>query len=198
MEYNILELQEKLKEVLPSKRYQHTLGVQYTAACLAMNYGADIKLAELAGLLHDCAKYMSDDELLKKCRRFEIPIKEIEEKNAYLLHSKLGALFAKTIYHIDNDEVASAITYHTTGKPDMSDLEKIIFIADYIEPNRKIIPGLTEIRKIAFQDLDEAMYLILEHTLNYLGEEKGKKEIDNMTVEAYEYYKNRVKKEKKE
>lgn len=187
---NYEEMNHKLQKVLTQKRYTHTLGVSYTAAALAMKYGYDIKKAQVAGLLHDCAKCNSDEKMLEKCIKNKIEMTDVEKRNPYLLHAKLGAYLAKKEYGIEDTEVLSAIAYHTTGRPAMSELEKIVFISDYIEPNRKEIRGLSKIRKTAFENLDEAVFLILEHTLLYLKEENGKKEIDLTTEEAFEYYKS--------
>lgn len=188
MKYNMMELQEKVKENMTEKRFFHTLGVQYTSSCLAMRYNADIIKAGLAGLLHDYAKCIDNDTMLEKCKKHNIEITEFEEKIPYLLHTKLGAYYAKNRFGVEDVEILNAITYHTTGKPNMTLLEKIVFVADYIEPSRKIIPRLDIIRKEAFQDLNLATYLILENTLSYLREDP-KKEIDPMTEDAYNYYK---------
>lgn len=186
-----MEIEERLEKVLSEKRFFHTRGVMYTSASLAMCHNANIEHAMLAGLLHDCAKYLSEAEQLRQCSKHNLPIREIEERNPYLLHAKVGAYFAEKKYGITNPEILSAITWHTTGKPAMSVMDQIVFIADYIEPGRKMIEGLQEIRKIAFQDLDKAVYQILDNTLHYLKKDKGekKKEIDCMTQEAYNYYK---------
>ena len=183
----IAEIQEKVKKKLSEKRFQHTLGVQYTCACMAMKYGEDIYQASLAGLLHDCVKYMSDEKLLEKCIKYQIPVRDVEERNPYLLHAKLGAYYAQKKYGVSDTNVLSAITWHTTGKPDMNTLEKILFAADYLEPGRKMIPGLDEVRQLAFQDLDQTVALILKNTLHYLDRTPAK-EIDSYTKEAYEYY----------
>lgn len=130
----------------------------------------------MAGLLHDCAKYMTDDELIEKCKKYGIECSETEKRNGYLLHAKLGAYYVKEKYGIDNDEICSAVRYHTTGKPVMSVLEAIVFTADYIEPGRKILPNFKLIRSMAFVDLDEAVYLILKNTLSYLSDERKVKQ----------------------
>lgn len=187
--YDFEEINCKLQKELTKKRYTHTLGVSYTAAALAMKHGYDIKKAQVAGLLHDCAKCNTDEKMLEKCKKNKIMITDVEKRNPYLLHAKLGACLAKKQYGIEDEEILSAIAYHTTGKPAMSELEKIVFISDYIEPNRKEIRGLPQIRKIAFENLDEAVFMILDNTLLYLKEESGKKEIDAMTEKAFEYYK---------
>ena len=179
-------LNKAMKEVQSGKRFQHTIGVEYTAAALAMKYGVDLDLARLAGLLHDCAKSMKDEELLKLCERNQIPITDIERRNPYLLHAKAGAWNAKNLYHVTNEDVLNAICWHTTGRPNMSTLEKIIFIADYIEPGRNNAPNLPEVRRLAFEDLDLTLVRILKDILDYLKDQKG--EIDPMTTKTYEYY----------
>ena len=184
-------IRKSLKKILSKSRYEHTLGVEFTSAALAMCYGADIKKAGLAGLLHDCAKQerLSPDDMISICRKYHIEISEIEEKQPALLHSKLGAYFCNSIYHISDQEIREAIYYHTTGKPNMSMLEKIVYVADYIEPQRDKAPNLPEIRKIAFSDLDEAVYRISGDTLNYLGFSQSQDKVDKMTLQTYEYYK---------
>ena len=104
-----------------------------------------------------------------------------------LIHAKLGAYLARCEYRVKDQEIIDAITWHTTGRPGMTLLEKIIYIADYIEPNRKIIPGLEEIRSIVFQDIDRAVYLSAKNTVRYL--DNGGKAVDPMTISTCEYYK---------
>ena len=113
---------------------------------------------------------------------------EFEKGHPFLLHAKLGAYLAEEKYGIKDPEILSAITYHTTGKPEMSVLEKIVYIADYIEPGRFKAPNLAKIRKLAFQDLDECMYEILKDTLIYL--EENPKDVDSATKDAFVYYKD--------
>lgn len=190
-EYN--KIKEKLSKKLSVKRFDHTIGVSYTAAAMAMRYGLNVDRAAMAGLLHDCAKYMTDDELIEKCTKYGIECSETELRNGYLLHAKLGAYLSKEKYGIEDEEICSAVRYHTTGKPAMSVLEAIVFTADYIEPGRKVLSNFKLIRSMAFVDLDEAVYLILKNTLSYLNDEKeseqSQKEIDKHSVEAYKYYK---------
>lgn len=190
-EYN--KIKEKLSKKLSVKRFDHTIGVSYTATAMAMRYGLNVDRAAMSGLLHDCAKYMTDDELIEKCTKYGIECSETELRNGYLLHAKLGAYLSKEKYGIEDEEICSAVRYHTTGKPAMSVLEAIVFTADYIEPGRKVLPNFKLIRSMAFVDLDEAVYLILKNTLSYLNDEKeaeqSQKEIDKHSVEAYKYYK---------
>ena len=184
---NIRRLAKAMEECEDGKRYFHTLGVAFTAASMAMRYDVPVMDAQIAGLLHDCAKCFSDEKLLAICSKNHLEVTEVEARNPYLLHGKVGAFIAKTDYQINDVSILNAICYHTTGHPDMTALEKIIFIADYIEPGRKQAPHLTEIRKLAFEDLDQAMVKILEDTLAYLGNGDG--EIDPLTKTTYDYYK---------
>lgn len=187
---SIEEMQEVLQKVLKRGRYRHTLGVRYTAQAMAMRFGEDIEAAGCAGVLHDCAKYLSDEQFLSACEKNAISVSETERQQPSLLHAKLGACYAREVYGVLDEEILSAIRWHTTGKPEMTVLEKIIFIADYIEPGRKPLPRIAEIRRISFENLDQAMCMILDNTLSYL---KGEKEaeaslIDAHSIEAYHYY----------
>lgn len=188
MNKSLKNITKDLKSSLDKDRYRHTLGVSSTAICLAMKYEVDLEKAELAGLLHDCAKCIPDEKKLKKCIEHNISINDIEKQQPYLLHSKLGAFIAMDKYGIQDKEIINAILKHTTGAADMSMLEKIIFVADYIEPNRKKAINLKVIRKISFEDIDKAVYLILRDTLEHL-KKKGTN-IDTQTYKAYEFYKN--------
>ncbi len=183
---NKKSMKKRLQSDLKPSRYEHTLGVEYTSACLAMRYGCDVEKADLAGLLHDCAKHLPDRKKLRLCKKKKIQISPAEQNNPGLLHAKLGAVLAKEVYGIKDEEILSAIEWHTTGKPGMSLLDKIVFIADYIEPNRDQAPHLDKIRQMAFTDLDQCLLMILKQTLEYL-ESKGA-EIDPMTLETYQYY----------
>ncbi len=191
MDELIKSIRSDMKSILKESRYEHTLGVAYTAANLAMCYGVSMEDALIAGLLHDNAKYVSDSELIQLCEDNHMEISEIERKHVYLLHSKAGAVLAQRSYDIQKEDILNAIIYHTTGRPGMSVLEKIIFIADYIEPNRKSIPNLEKIRKEAYRNLDKTVAMILSNTLNYLMETKGKEDIDPATINSYEYYKQK-------
>lgn len=183
---NIHKMEKKLKKYIDEDRFIHTQGVMYTACALAMVHGADIRKAQLAGLLHDCAKCIPNDKKIKLCQKQNIPITDAELKSPYLLHAKLGVYIAREKYGVEDREVLQAIRYHTTGRPEMSLLEKIIYIADYIEPGRDKAPDLPEVRPLAFRDLDEAMYVILRDTLAYL--EGGSGTLDTTTERAYAYY----------
>lgn len=189
-DYDIKKLKKSLEKELEAKRYEHTIGVADTAACLAMRYNIDVINAYIAGLLHDCAKCLDNEKKLKLCKKYDVKLSKIEIENPFLIHAKLGAALAKEKYNISDKEILSSISYHTTGRANMSLLEKIIFSADYIEPNRKIIPGLDKIRNVIFEDLDMAIYLILDDTMHYL--EKENRPVDDTSREAYLYYKNLI------
>ena len=180
------EIEKELKKIQNEKRFRHTTGVEYTSACLAMRWGADLHKALLAGLLHDCAKHMKPQDLLKECIEKKIPYTKAQERSPFLLHGPVGAYFARNKYGVKDQEVLGAITWHTTGRPGMTLLEKIVFTADYIEPGRDQAPDLERLRQMAFTDLDGAVVLILRQTLDYL-EESGAP-IDPMTRDTYEYY----------
>lgn len=188
MTYDVMAIQDNLRQLLSPRRFLHSLGVQYTSANLAMKYGYNIEKAEIAGLLHDCAKYMSAQEMLQECEEYRIQVTEVEKESSFLLHSKLGAFYAKKEYNIEDNEILDAIIFHTTGKPNMSLLGKIVYIADYIEPSRKDIENLEQLRKVAYEDLDKAMYLIAENILEYI-EKNSNKVIDPLTQMTCDYYK---------
>lgn len=190
---DVKKIRKSLLKMQDEKRYLHTIAVTYTATALAMRYGEDIKNAELAGLLHDCAKCMTNKQRLKICTKHNIHFTEIEQRNPFLLHAKVGSFIAMDTFKVKDSDVINAILNHTTGRPGMSLLEKIIFVADYIEPHRKQAPNLLEIRKLAFEDLDKALIRILEDILVYLNNLGG--EIDPMTQKTYEYYKGLEKKD---
>ena len=184
------EIKKKIKKELDKDRYQHTLGVAYTAACLAMRYGADMEDAFTAGLLHDCAKCIPTDEKFKLCNKYGIELTDFEKNNSALIHAKLGAYLAQKKYGIDDEDIIASIRTHTTGEPAMSLLQKIIFTADFIEPRRDQAVNLKEIRALAFEDIDRAVEKILYDTLNYLGKKKDAA-IDPATKQTYEYYNRR-------
>lgn len=187
-QYDFPKMQKKLSKYLDEDRFTHTMGVMYTCAALAMAHGYDLKDAQAAGLLHDSAKCIPNKKKLKMCDEHKIPVTEFEKSHPFLLHAKLGAYIAREKYGIKDEEILSSIEYHTTGRPGMSTLEKIVYIADYIEPMRDKAVHLPKIRKLAFEDLDECMYEILKDTLIYL--EENPKDIDNTTKDAFIYYKD--------
>jgi predicted HD superfamily hydrolase involved in NAD metabolism len=180
------DIRKKLKKELDKDRYEHTKGVMYTAGCLAMAHEYPLEKAMLAGLLHDCAKCIPNEEKIRICRENHILISPAELENPTLLHAKAGAVLAEEKYKVNDPEILHAIKVHTTGEPDMNLLDKIIYVADYIEPKRNAAPHLEEVRKLAFADLDACVAEILYDTLHYLKGRKGA--IDPTTQLTYEFY----------
>ncbi len=183
----ITQIQKQLKNNLTKHRMTHTMGVAYTAASLGMRYETDIEKCFVAGLLHDCAKYVPEPEMLQLCRKNNVAVTAFEEQAMYLLHAKVGAILAKADYGINDKDILNAITYHTTGRTDMSLLEKIIFVADYIEPNRKELPNMAKIRSIAFTDIDRAVYTVAKNVTDYLKD--SGRPIDESTYQTMNFYK---------
>jgi predicted HD superfamily hydrolase involved in NAD metabolism len=181
------KLRKQLEKELKPDRFEHTLGVAYTASSMAFLYGADVQKALIAGFLHDCAKSMSHDEQVKVCEKNNIEMTEVERKNHSLLHAKVGVYLARTEYDVYDTEILDAIRWHTTGRENMALLEKIIYIADFIEPNRKPLENMTVIRKEAFTDLDRCLAHILHDSVVYL--QTIGKETDDATMNAYQFYK---------
>ena len=131
-----IDLIKTLEQELNYKRFVHTLSVAGTAASLAMCYGADLEKAEMAGLLHDCAKCIDVRKMQRLCEKAGLEVSPYERNSSSLLHSKAGSVLAAEKYGYDDPDMLNAIRYHTTGRPGMSLLEKIIFVSDYIEPGR--------------------------------------------------------------
>lgn len=187
--YRIEEMQRirnDLKQKLDPHRYEHTLGVSFTSAALAMAHGGDILQAQMAGLLHDCAKRFPETVLIEKCKKHGVPLSAEELAAPAVIHAKYGRYLAQHKYGITDEDVLNAIAYHTTGRPGMSRLEKIVFIADYIEPLRDKAHDLPKMRALAFQDLDACMRAILSDTVTYL-KQKGAS-IDPATLSALDYF----------
>ncbi len=186
-DYNfVLKLSELMKKELKPGRYIHTLGVATTAYTLAIKWNYPAYTAMVAGILHDCAKCISDEKRLSICKKNNIPITEIEYKFPHLLHGKVGAFFCKSKYEVNDKQVQHAIAVHTTGCPGMNLLDKIIFVADYIEPGRDKQPRLDILRSVAYSDLDRCVFMILEDTVEYLN--KNPEMVDPTTIDTYNYY----------
>lgn len=190
MQADILKIRKKLKNSLDPHRFEHSLSVSYLCIALGMRYGCNLEQAEISGLLHDCAKRYDETTIIQKCIKYNLSVTEFERKVPEVLHAKLGAFMAMHKFHIHDKDIINAILVHTTGKPGMTLLEKILFTADYIEPRRDKAPNLDFLRKLAFEDLDQAVYQILENTISYL--QAAEKCHDVMTVRAYEYYRDKL------
>ncbi len=185
----------KLKKALDAQRFAHTLGVEETAREMARCFGEDEERAALAGLLHDCAKCLTLGQMVKAAK--EVKLDPVMKESKALMHAVAGACMAKNIYGVEDEAVLSCIRWHTTGRSGMTRLEKIIYLADMIEPNRKPFDGLEELRALCREDLDKAMHRALlmsfEHvqrqgktlhpdTLAALEDYEPVSEIQNMTA----------------
>jgi nicotinate-nucleotide adenylyltransferase len=157
--------------MMKAKRIPHVQGAEETAVSLAKRWGVDPELARRAAILHDCTKYLELDEQLALCKKYGILLDELEQKSVKMLHSKTGAALASHVFG-ETQEVCNAIACHTTGKPDMNTFDKVLYLADYVEPTRDF-EGIEELRELAFHDLDKAMILGLETTITELNEKEA-------------------------
>ena len=148
---------------LKHKRIPHVLGTEQEAIRLAERYGADVEKARVAALLHDCTKRLDMEEQLALCRQYGIQLDALEQQALKLLHAKTGAAIARDVFGVD-DEIYRAIWWHTTGHAGMTLLEKIMYLADYIEPSRDF-PGVDKLRAVCYKDLDEGLLMGLEMTI---------------------------------
>ena len=175
-------IKEKLKARLTPRHFEHSLGTARTAADMAHAYGLDEEKAYLAGLLHDYAKSMSGAELLAAAAGFGIEAIPVEIEVPYLLHSQLGACMVKEELGIVDREILDGIKHHTIGACSMTDFDKIIYIADMIEPGRAF-EGLDRLRHMALEGLDEVFREAYAHSLSHLV--KARKLIHPVTVEVW-------------
>lgn len=164
------DIKKELEGMLSKKRFVHSLGVSAAARHLAELYGGDADQAELAGLVHDCAKEMKLPEMQAWAAQKAFPIDDYMWQSRALLHGPAGSAYAELHFGITDPEILSAVYYHTTGKAGMSLLEEIVFLADYIEPSRDF-PGVDELRKKAEKNLDDAALFAYDSTLRHLLEE---------------------------
>ena len=170
---------------LKYKRMAHVRGTEEEAIRLAQRYGADVTEARVAALLHDCTKKLNMEQQLALCEQYGVQLDALEQKALKLLHAKTGAEIARDVFGV-SDAVYEAIKWHTTGKADMTLLEKVIYLADYIEPTRDF-PGVEELRKTVYQDLDAGLAMGLEMTIEEM-EEMGNP-VHEKTLEALRFLK---------
>ncbi|MED4907509.1 bis(5'-nucleosyl)-tetraphosphatase (symmetrical) YqeK [Brevibacillus centrosporus] len=175
------ELLAQVRAQMHDKRYDHTLGVAESARQLAIRYGADPDKAQLAGYLHDYCKCWPVDKMFEILVRHDMPT-ELLEGEKELWHAFAGAIVIQSDLGITDPEILQAVRYHTTGRVGMTLLEKVVCVADYIEPNRNF-PGVEEIRALAQENLDAALALALGGTMQFLIEKK--KTVFPLTLLAY-------------
>ncbi|MCI8609116.1 MAG: HD domain-containing protein [Firmicutes bacterium] len=188
---NITSIYEYIEKNLSEKRKVHTEGVRQTAIKLAERYGCDVDKAELAALCHDLYRNLSKETANDYVRQMGLPERYLDNIN--LSHGKIAAWIMKRDMGIEDEDVLNAVEFHTTGRYGMSLLEKILYIADGIEPGRDY-PGVDELRKLAFQDLDATCLLALNHSVAFV-QSKGEY-LDQDTMYAKAYFEERI--EKKE
>ena len=184
------QIEKILKEMLPEKRLKHSLSVSECAIKLSDIYRCDKEKAKIAGLVHDCAKYFTYEQIEECVKKFNIKLDSLEENNIALSHSIVGSYVAKEVFNINDEEILSAIKYHTTGRENMSLLEKLIYMADLIEEGRKF-PKVEELRNLTFSGkLDEALLLSFDNTIKFVID--NKQLIHPRTVSARNYILNRI------
>ncbi|ELC8442017.1 bis(5'-nucleosyl)-tetraphosphatase (symmetrical) YqeK [Clostridium perfringens] len=179
--WSLEEINNYIKETLKGSRYSHTLGVVETAKELAKINGESVQNAELAALIHDVAKYVPVEEQIKILEDKGYELDEITINSPQVLHGFVGAIIAKEKFGIEDEEILDAVKYHTLAKKNMSNLEKIIYIADYIEPGRDF-PGVQELREITRENLDEGVLKGLENTILFVIKQGNL--IHPLTIEA--------------
>lgn len=165
--YDIEKFKNKLKSEVKESRYMHSLSVMEFSVNLAKHYGIDEEKARVAGLLHDCAKYKDKDKILQKAKEFGIIIDSDLKNTIKVLHALLGYYVAREEYGVKDEEILLAIKNHALGRENMSDLEKIVFYADFVEPLRTY--GAAEkLREFKYEGLTKASYEALNYNLSYL------------------------------
>lgn len=184
-------INQRLYNYLTPKRFAHTQEVAQLSRKMAKCYGINKEKAYLAGLLHDVAKNFDDEEKLKLYEEYGLKQDTIILKQPELAHSFLGAVIAENEFLVNDEDILNAIRYHTTGRKNMSMLEKIVYLADMTEPTRRSFPQLEEIRQLLFTDIDKALTLALKSSIDFC---KSKEVIIHpLSLEAYEYYNNILK-----
>ena len=171
-----------LKPMLSQKRFEHSQNVAQEAVKLARKFGADEEKAEIAGLLHDILKDTPAEKQLKIISDFGIIMTDVELSAKRFWHAISGAVYIRTVLKIEDQEIFDAVRYHTTGRNNMTLLEKVIFIADFISKDRDY-PGVEEMRKTAYKSLDKAIVEGIAFTISDLAERRDP--IVPETIDAY-------------
>ncbi len=178
---NLEQMDILLKQALKPGRYVHSVNTMKEAVRLAEHYGEDVEAAAIAGLLHDCGKNLNDEQTLEYCSNYGITLSRLEQNQVFLMHGAVGALIAREKYGVENVYILDAIKYHTTGYGDMSMLDKIILLADYIEPGRRH-SEVEDARRLAYTDINRALISAFDSTIRYVMDRKGL--IHPATIEA--------------
>ncbi len=189
MEFSNMELEameQKLQGMLTPKRYTHSLGVMETAVEMAEIFGVNPAKARLAGLLHDCAKDIDKNEMIPLCKSLGVRLDAVKKEQRGLIHADLGAKMLETEFGIFDAEIINAVKYHTLGRVNMADLEKILYLADIIEPNRCPFDGIEELRALCRTNLNCAMLFALERSIDYIRHRR--KKLHSQTLAAQQYF----------
>lgn len=166
------ELKEQVRTQMSAKRFIHVLGVEAAAVELAEQYGASLEAASIAALCHDIAKERPDQEMKELIKQSGLP-NELMEYGSNIWHGPCAAEMVKKDYHLLDEDILNAIRYHTIGRSEMSLLEQVVYVADYIEPGRHF-PGVEEARRLAAENLQDAVSFETQQTLVYLIQTKKK------------------------
>ena len=178
------KIHDYLKKNINEARYIHTLGVVETAIKLSKMNNVDEEKAKIAALIHDMAKCMQKDKQFEILKNNGVKMDKYLLNSPQILHGAVGAILAKEIMGIEDIDILNAVKYHTTGKENMTTLEKIIYIADYVEPNRKY-EGVDKIREVVFKDLDNGVFMGIENTMLHLLKERQLIHIDTINARNY-------------
>lgn len=165
--WSYAQIDDYLRKNLKESRYVHTLGVVQSACSLAKINGVDEEKTKIAALIHDAAKNMKIDKQYKILKDNNVDIDIISQNSPQILHGWVAAILAKDLMGVVDEEIINAVKYHTTARKSMSKLEKIIYIADYIEPNRDY-PGVEELRKATFSNLDKGLLMGIDNTITFV------------------------------
>jgi predicted HD superfamily hydrolase involved in NAD metabolism len=177
-------IKKYLESSISSKRYVHSINVSVTAAKLAEQYGCDVLKADVAGLVHDCAKELDMEQLLDCLSEENIATDEMTLNTKELLHGPAAVHICRTVFGIEDKEILSAVRYHITGRENMTLLEKIIYLSDFIEPSRSF-EGVEELRELATKDLDRALLFAFNSSIVYLISKNGSIHMDTILARNY-------------
>lgn len=177
-------IMNKLLKDIGEKRFNHSIRVMETALRLAEKYNCDIKQVKIAALLHDCAKYLDKLYLLKMANDFDIILDNVMRETPELIHGPLGAKIAEKEYNIKDIDILNAIEFHTTGRENMTLLDKIIYISDYVEPGRNF-PGVGEVRDLAFNNLNDSILLAMNNTIRFLVDQNSLIHLNTIRARNY-------------
>jgi predicted HD superfamily hydrolase involved in NAD metabolism len=181
MIFDIEGMKAKLKGMLSMARYRHSISTSRVASQLAAHYGAGQMKAMVAGLLHDCAKALTEEEQKAYIERNGLSLDEIESQERGLWHAPVGEVMAREEFGIDDHDILRAIRIHSIGAARMSLMAKVVYVADYIEPYRHF-RGRADLARLAMKDLDLTLLHVLNHKLIYILHKKGMIHPDTIEV----------------